>query len=500
MGKWAKRAIGGADRRDISLAALAVAVLFGSAPVGAMTLLEALSQAYVTNPTLNSARANQMASDEDLPIQRAAGLPTAQVTSQFSENVLLPDGQFVVIPRTLNSQAQINVPLYQGGAIKNRVKAAGSRIAAGAENLRGAESSVFSQVVAAYNDVLRDVAIVQFNEANLNNLGVNLQATQDRFEVGDLTRTDLAQSEARVSQAQADLRNAQANLIASKERYIQQVGIEPENLAPPPPLPGLPDNVDEALDVALKENPDIAAARKLAEAAGFDVKASRGGRLPTVNGFANFSRNDNFGGARASVPINIPTTQEAASIGAQLTVPIFQGGLPAAQIRQAQARERAAMEDYIGAERNVVQQVRGSYAAWKASLDVIRSAEAAISANLLSLEGVQVENRIGNRTIIEVLNAEQELINSRVQLATARRNAYVAAFTLLAAMGSAEARDLGLEGVDYYDPSTNSRMARRSFFDWGSNPTPEIKATPTTGTPAQGAEVPPSNLPPAQPR
>jgi outer membrane protein len=251
----------------------------------------------------------------------------------------------------------------------------------------------------------------------------------------------------------------------------------------------MPEVVNDALEIALEENPDIQAAKKVAEAAGFDVKAARGSRLPTIAGFGNFNRNDNFGGAIASVPVDIPATQESASVGAQLTIPIFQGGRPAAQIRQAQAREQAAMEDYIAAERGVVQQVRAAYAAWRASLDVIVSAESAIAANALSLEGVRVESSVGNRTIIEVLNAEQELINSRVQLVTAQRNAYVAGFTLLAAMGDAEARDLGLEDVEYYDSGENFRRVRGDIFDWGGRPAPKVEATPTTGIPAQDASI-----------
>lgn len=460
-----------------------------AAPAGAETLKQALARAYVSNPVLASARANQRATDENVTIQRAAGLPTANLNSTFSENVLVPAGQFVVIPRSLSTQAQMSVPIYQGGAVKNAIKAANSRVAAGAETLRATESSVFSQVVAAYIDVLRDTAIVEFNKANLNNLDVNLQATRDRFEVGDLTRTDVAQSEARLSQAQADLRNAEAILIGSKERYVQQVGAAPDALQLPPPLAGLPDDVDAALNVALEGNPDILAAKKVAEATGFDVKAARAGRLPTISGFGNFNRNDNFGGAVASVPVDIPSTQESASIGAQLTIPLFQGGRPAAQIRQAQARQQAALEDYIAAERSVVQQVRAAYAAWKASLDVILSAEAAIEANALSLEGVRVEASVGNRTVIEVLNAEQELINSRVQLVTAQRNAYVAAFTLLAAMGDAEARDLALEDVEYYDSSENFQRVRGDFFDWSGRSAPAVESTSTKGIPAQDAAV-----------
>jgi outer membrane protein len=471
----------------VAVAMLAATALAGTA-AHADTLNQALAKAYQTNPTLNAARANQMATDENFVIQRAAGLPSATINSTFNENVLIPGGQFVIIPRTLNTQVQVQVPIYQGGLVKFGMKAADARIAAGAETLRATEASVFSQVVAAYNDVLRDSQIVEFNSANVRTLETNLRATQDRFEVGDLTRTDVAQSEARLAQASADLRNAEANLIASKERYIQQVGEAPAELSPPPPLPGLPASVDEAVEIAIKENPDIAAATKNSEAAGLDVKAARASRLPTLSAFGNLNRNDNFGGARAQIPINIPATQESGVIGAQMQLPLYQGGRPSAQIRQAQARKTAAMENQIASERLVIQQVRSAFASYRASLDVIRSAEAAISANSLSLEGVRAENGVGNRTIIEVLNAEQELINARVILATARRNAYVAGFTLLAAIGSAEARDLDLEGVTLYDSKANLNRSRGDFLDWSGRPTPTIRSTRTVTVPAQTAD------------
>ncbi len=476
-------AVWGARARLLLATTLAVA-----APASAETLQGALAKAYQTNPTLNAARANQMATDENVPIQRAAGLPALTLNSNFNENVLIPGGQFIIIPRNMQTQGQLTVPIYQGGLVKNGIKAADARVAAGEETLRATEASVFSQVVAAYNDVLRDQAVVELNRANVSNLDVNLRATNDRFEVGDLTRTDVAQSEARLSQAKADLRNAEANLIASKERYIQQVGDVPGDLTPPPPLPGLPSDVSEAVEIAIKENPDIAAATKNSEAAGFDVKAARAGRLPTLSGFGTVSRNDNFGGA--IVPPGFPAqpaSQTSAVVGARLALPLYQGGRPSAQIRQNQARQTAAMENQIGTERSVVQQVRASFASWKASLDVIKSAEAAIAANSLSLEGVRAENGVGNRTIIEVLNAEQELINARVALATARRNAYVAGFTLLAAMGNAEARDLDLQGVTLYNPKDNYRKAKGNFLDWSGHDAPMVRSTRTVSTPAQDA-------------
>ena len=451
-------------------------------PAHAETLSGALAKAYRTNPTLTGARAQQRATDENVAIQLAAARPNAALNSTYSENLLIPPGQFVNIGRTLSSVGQLNVPIYNGGAVKNGIRAADERVRAGQEQLRATESSVFSQTVAAYNDVLRDQALLELNRANVRQLDVNLRATRDRFEVGDVTRTDVAQSEARLSLARGDLRTAESNLIASRERYVQLVGEAPVDLAPPPPLPNLPATPDEAEEVALRENPDIAAAARSRQAARLDVRVAQAARLPTLSAFGQAVRNDNFGSAQAQIPINIPVQQTSAGVGLQANLPIYQGGRPAAQVRQAQARQSQAFEQEIETERAVIQQVRAAFASWRASQEVIRSAETAVAANTLSLEGVRAENSVGNRTIIEILNAEQELLNARVQLATARRNAYVAAFTLLAAMGQAEARDLNLDGVTLYDPTVNYRRVRGKIMDHGQDAEPQPVATRTVDT------------------
>ena len=401
----------GASRpaRSVVAAALLGVSLFGLSPAAAETLQGALAKAYQTNPTLNAARANQMATDENVPIQRAAGLPAATVNSTFNENVLIPGGQFIIIPRSMQTQGQLTVPIYQGGLVKNGIKAADARVAAGEETLRATEASVFSQVVAAYNDVLRDTQIVELNRNNVKNLEVNLRATQDRFEVGDLTRTDVAQSEARLSQARADLRNAEANLIGSKERYIQQVGEVPADLSQPPPLPGLPADVGEAVEIAIKENPDIAAATKNSEAAGFDVKAARAGRLPTLSGFGTVSRNDNFGGA--IVPPGFPaqpSSQTSAVIGARMALPIYQGGRPSAQIRQSQARKTAAQAAAVAHARPV------SVGVAPKAAGVIWKAECIDKAALVQFIGEQIAK--GDKSLLNLLEIDPKAINTLAKL------------------------------------------------------------------------------------
>ncbi|HSG34639.1 MAG TPA: TolC family protein, partial [Sphingomonadaceae bacterium] len=184
-----------------------------------------------------------------------------------------------------------------------------------------------------------------------------------------------------------------------------------------------------------------------------------------------------------------PYSSTAATAGARLTIPIFEGGRPAAQERQAQARQAAALEQEIGAERDVIAGVRASWSSWQAANAIIDSTATAVQAAELSLEGVRAENSVGNRTILDILDAQQELLRTQVQLVTARRNAYVAGFSLLAAMGRAEARDLGLDEGVLYDPQVNYDRVKGKMFDWEFDPDPVAQSTRTVDTPAQDGEI-----------
>lgn len=477
-------------RRSFIAALLGSAVLV--APASADTLRDALVSAYETNPSLTAAREGQKATNEGVPLAKANGRPDVTVQPTYFENIMQDSGSSVTQGRGVSVTGTVSAPLYAGGGIKNAVRAAENRVEAGFANLRGTESAIFSAVVGAYMDVIRDEAIVELNRAQVGVLSVNLEATRDRFEIGDLTRTDVAQSEARLALQTSSLEQARANLIRSKEVYIQLVGREPGQLEAPPPLPNLPETPDNAVNVALDSNPDLIAARENREAAGFDRRAANASRLPTVSVFTSPS----YSNALNSISSNIPGFQAdnssfTAQAGVRATVPLYQGGQPAAQIRQAQARLGQAQELEIAAEREAIAQTRASYASWKAANDVIVASERAVSANELSLEGTRAENSVGNRTILDILNAEQELLNSKVQLVTARRNAYVAGFTLLAAMGKAEARDLGLEGGTLYDPVAEYEKVESAWNDWSSQPDPTTKSTRTVDTPAQKADIEP---------
>jgi len=468
-------------------ATLAVVLALSAAPTGADTLRDALVAAYNGNPNLTAQRAAQRANDENVPIQRASGLPSVNSSASVTENVIVSNNSFLNPDRSANAGVSLSVPLYLGGAVRNAVRAADTRVLAGRATLRGTEATVFTNVVAAYMNVIRDEAIVGLQSQNVRVLEVNLQASRDRFQVGDLTRTDVAQSEARLALARAQLQSAEAALIASRENYVDVVGAPPGVLEDPPSLPNLPASPEAAVTVALDNNPTLIAAARQRDATRYDVGVARAQRLPRVNAVTS----GNYFNYLGSIPSGngIPASGTNANAGLQLVLPLFQGGRPAALVRQAEAIRSQAIENTTATERAVISQARSSYAIWRSSQQVIASSEAAVNANKLSLEGVRAENSVGTRTILDILNAEQELLNSQVTLVTARRDAYVAGFALLAVMGNAEARDLGLDGGPLYDPVANYDRVRNRIGDWGGDGEPAPVAVTTAATPAQTATV-----------
>ncbi|WP_285712373.1 TolC family outer membrane protein [Erythrobacter oryzae] len=467
-----------------------------AAPAHADDLREALAAAYNTNPSLENARATKRANDENVPIARAQGLPTLDVTATHIEFLRQSANSFTAPERNLGVTAALVMPIYSGGAVRNNIAAAKERVEANEADLRNVESSLFAQVVAAYMDVLRTEALVALATNQVQVLRTNLEATSDRFQIGDLTITDVAQSRSRLALAEGDLQTAEANLINARETYIRLVGQAPGELEAPPPLPGLPDTVGQAIVTALENNPALDAARQRAEAAGFDTKAAGAGRLPTVSLFSNGQYSDFYGTLGGPVAAQFAQSEKTANAGVRITIPIFQGGLPAARQRQAGARESAALEDVILNERQIIADTRATYAAWQAANGVIKSAQAAVEAAELSLEGLRAENSIGNRQILDVLNGEQELVQARAQLVTARRNAYVAGFNLLVLMGKAEARDLNLDvGGPLYDPTINSERVSSKMNDWDRDPEPAAKSTRTVDIPPATATIGPQLLP-----
>lgn len=225
------------------------------------------------------------------------------------------------------------------------------------------------------------------------------------------------------------------------------------DLERPPVLPGLPASAADAIAVALDRNPLLRAAQADADAARYDIRVAQAARLPRLSAVGSGNYNNYLGSLESTVPGRaFQQAQRTATIGLSATIPLYQGGLPGAQVRRAQAVSSQALEQVILVERRIVADTRAAYSRNRATEAVIRSSEAAVAANELALEGVRAENSVGTRNVLEVLNAQQELLNSHVQLVTAKRDAYVAGFALLAAMGRAEARDLGLFGGELFQP------------------------------------------------
>lgn len=471
---------------------LITGALFPAFPAAADDLRSALAAAYNSNPTLQAQRAQQRATDEGVPLARANGLPNLNGSASETEFVKQNPLSGSELPRMLGVNTTLTVPVYAGGGVRNAVRAAETRVEAGKADLRSVESSVFAQAVAAYLDVMRTEAIVRLNKAQVETLKFDLSMTSDRFQIGDLTRTDVAQSQSRLAVAQGNLRTAEANLVSARETYIQIIGKAPEDLASPPPLTGLPASVEDAVDIALENSPDLSAARQRAKAAGYDVSSARAARLPKVSLFADGSYTNYLGSLSFSnlAVGGIPQHYTAADVGVRATIPLYQGGGPSAQVRQAQALESQAQEQSIGTERAVIAQARSAWSTWKAANDVIADSQIAVDSAQLSLEGVRAENSVGNRTVLDILNAEQELINAQVTLVTARRNAYVAGFNLLVTMGRAQARDLGFEDAAIYDPDRHYQQARHTLWDWSEDPKTSPKSTRTVDTPAQSGSIP----------
>ena len=468
--------------RHLFIGAMVAALMAEAA--SADTLREALNSTYATNPTLNAQRESLKSTDATVAIARAGGRPNITgvvgVNRNLTRSGVILETQGNDHNVSLSGGADLNIPIYQGGSVRNAIKAAKTRVDAGRATLRAVEGDVFTEAVAAYMDVLRDRAIVELNNNNVRVLTTNLEANRDRFQIGDLTRTDVAQSEARLADGRSRLAVSQGRLTTSEENYRRVIGRNPGDLAPPPPLPPLPTTADEAVRIALVDNPDNIASVQQAKAAGYDVRVARAGRLPTLSatGTADYV-NQLTGGTNG-----LDREGTATSVGVTSRIPIYQGGLPAARIRQSQALEGQALELQIATERLVIANTRSAFATYQAALQAIESTSASVKANELALEGVRAENSVGTRNILDVLNAEQELLNSQVLLVTARRDAYVAGFQLLNTMGQAEAQDLGLEGGPLYDPLGNYRRVAGDIFDWSSDRRHDPVSTRTV-TPAE---------------
>lgn len=469
-------------KRSRVLASVALIALgaIAAGPSWADDLREAVALAYQTNPTLLAQRANQRALDESIPQARAGLRPTLSVSGGPSYSHTRTQGGLVLqdldgdgvpetpvnVPtRTTESDgASVTVSLSQNiwtaGRVGHGISAAEASVMAGRENLRAVEMQVMASVIQAYADVLRDMEILRVRQENLGVLNRQVEETDARFEVGEITRTDVAQSQARLAQSQADLASAQAQLSVSRAAYAAVVGQAPADLAPLPILPGVPQDFDAAMDVALNENAGVRAAVYNLRVAEARVAAARAEHLPSARLSAS------YGGTSASLsPLDL-ADRTSFQAGASVSVPLFAGGLNASRVAQALEQSNAAQINVEGQRRQVLQTVSSAFAQAMSARSSLTANEQAVSAARVAAEGVRQEQQVGLRTTLDVLNAELELRAAEVTLASLRRNEYVAQAQLLAAMGRLSGPELNAE-IDAYDPDANLRRVRnRGALPW----------------------------------
>jgi len=347
--------------------------------------------------------------------------------------------------------------VWNGNRTMNGVDRAETQIFAAREQLRLTEQNVLSSAATAYMNVLRDTAILNLRRNNVEVLEQQLRQTRDRFQVGEVTRTDVAQSEASLAQGQADAFTAQSNLQTSIANYRSAIGDEPKNLQPARPLDKLiPPSLQVAIGMSEMEHPALQAARFTAEAAGINVKVIQGQLYPTLGVTGSLTRRNDA--------ISSPdTATNAASIVASLSVPIYEGGAVYANVRQAKELFQQSQLQADLQRETIRAQVVSAWGVWSNSSAVIQAAQAQVRAAEIALNGVREEAKVGQRTTLDVLNAQQTLLNSRVSLVTSQRDQVVASYGLLAASGQLSAATLGLR-VDAYDPTLHFDQVKNKWI------------------------------------
>jgi outer membrane protein len=490
--------------RVFSLVAVLGATALGAAR--AETLADAIALAYQSNPTLQSQRAQQRALDETYVQSRAGWRPTASATgtANWSQTNLGREygGQTAIVPTGTGQYAATNStsyqenygtgaltaiqPLYSGGKVAAMVKAAEATVLAGRETLRLIESQILQSVITTYEDTRRDAQILSIRADNANVLRSQLEETQAKFDVGQVTRTDVAQAQAQLASAQALLATAKAQLQISRANYAAVVGQNPGELAPEPALPGLPAMVDQAFDAADANNPSLRQAQITEQASRARIAEAKAANRPTVSAQASLGYDGTL------VPFGVADYDRQISGELVFTQPIFTGGVNSSLIRQAIEQNNSDRIAIETARRSVVQTVSqawntmvGDQASVAANVEQVRAAEVAF-------EGIREQYRVGLSTTLDVLIQQQTLETAQLSLVQARHDAYVAEAALLAAMGRLEVADL-VSGVPLYDPATSfNKVKNAGAVPWE----PLIAALDSVGAPRVGEPRPIAAPPP----
>ncbi|MGF1625799.1 MAG: TolC family outer membrane protein [Alphaproteobacteria bacterium] len=414
-------------------------------PAVADTLVDALAQTYGSNPRLLAARASLRGTDEQVPTALSNWRPTVTMSGQAGYTTTTQElrGQSESVdlqPRS--GSITINQPITSGGGEFATLERARNLVQQARAQLFSTEQTVLLDAATAFANVVRDTAVLQLNRNNERVLGEQLSATQDRFEVGELTRTDVAQAEARLAEAVANRIQAEGLLTTSIANYEQVIGPLPVELVRPRALSGLPATREEAIAIALGNNPDVAAALFALRAAEDAVDEQISVLLPTLSLQGEFSY-----GYESSQP-NLETRR--GTILAQLSVPLYQSGAEYAALRAARETLSQRQSELDQAKRLVTEAVNAAWDQLKTAQASIVSFRAQVRAQEIALEGTRQESTVGTRTVLDVLDAEQELFNAQVAVERSQRDEVVATYTLARAIGGLTAQQLGLP-VAYYD-------------------------------------------------
>jgi len=460
-------------------------------PASAETLEQALTDAYLINPVLNTERARLRATDEQVALAKSGLRPfisgsgdvgvthTRTVTQRVPPTTIEvpqamgPPAQIVlpgsggVSNATTNPRGvsvQLTQPLFEGFQNLNAIRQAKSTVQAARESLRSVEQTVLLDAVTAYVNVVRDTAIVRLRENDVKVLTEQLKATKDRFDVGEVTRTDVAQAEARRSEALSTLAAAQANLKTSNAAYEQIIGHPPGNLETPPSIRHLlPSTLDDSMTLGDGENPIILAAVYQEEASLYAVQQIMGELLPVVTLEAQYDKHFDESQTIESI--------ETTTVTGRVNVPFYQGGSVSARVRQAKETNNQLKKEVEDARLRVHADVIANWGILQSSGPAITSAQAAVDANKIALTGVREEEKVGQRTTLDVLDAQRELLNSQIGLVTALRDRIVAEYSLYVAIGRMDAQTLGLS-VPYYDPIEHYDTVKNKWFGLRPPPPP----------------------------
>jgi outer membrane protein len=431
------------------------------------TLPWALIQAYQNNPQIGGQRAAVRAVDESVPAALSGYRPRANANYTATQQYLDTNTRTGGGTGVANTKGWVSVHsygatvtqnLYNGFQTANRTRQAESQVSAAREQLRFTEQNVLRDAATAYMNLLRDTAILDLQRSNVEVLQEQLRQVRDRFNVGEVTRTDVAQSESRLAAGRSQLLTAESNLNTSRSTYRQIIGVEPGRLEPGMPVDRfLPSTLPVAINEARARHPAVGIAMFAIDTALFQVKIAEGALYPSLNLVGSAQKSINSANSLAQLD------QLSASVAGQLSIPIYQGGAEYAAIRQAKetlGQRRIDLDNARDQVQQALVQAWGQLAAAKAQ---ILSTQAQVDASEIALNGVREEARVGQRTTLDVLNAQQELVNARVSVVTAQRDRVVASYTLLAAAGRLSPQVLGLN-VPIYNPAVHYQQVRDSWI------------------------------------